>query len=161
MKMKPSYTIIKNELLAASQLSIQARYLHMVLLRFAGQDDFCYPSQDTLATIMNLSVRRVRTYLEELCQNKLVRIDRSGYNRTNTYYVSKDFKTYLVENDGKSVSPHIGSIFPLNNGNALPTKGTYRKRKDKNISELEIEKLRITRKRLAENKVMQLDGRSS
>jgi hypothetical protein len=154
MKKKTGFTIIKNELLRPSQLTINARYLLMVLLSYCGQDDYCYPSQETLANTLNLSTRQLRTYLEELYENKLVYKVRNGYNKTNTYYASKDFNTYYLKSDGNSASPHIGSAYPLHNGNKLPTKNTYRIKKDKRIGLKETSFLKNKAKALAESKRM-------
>lgn len=154
MKSKLGYTHIKNELLNPSQLSINARYLLIVLIRYCGQKDYCYPSQATLAEIMKLSERQLRTYLDELCKFKLVYKTRSGYNRPNTYYASKDFSTQLVEIDGKSASVQLGSAYPLNTRSQLPTKTTYRIKKDKNIGLKETNFLKNKARALAESKKM-------
>jgi len=126
-KNRRDFTIIPNALLRNSQLSIQERYLYCILLRYCGQDEHCFPSQETLGIEVGLSARQVRTILKKLEGEGLITITRSGFNRSNTYYVSQDLET-----DRKGVSPHIRNIFPLQGGSPLPTTNTYLKGKDKN-----------------------------
>ena len=40
------YTKIPNDILAESQLTIQARYLLCVLIRHCGKDDWCFQVSD-------------------------------------------------------------------------------------------------------------------
>lgn len=121
------FTIIPNALLRNNQLSIQERYLCCVLLRYCGQDEYCFPSQATLGMELGISARQVRTILKKLAKEELIAITRSGFNRSNTYHVSKDLKT-----DRNGASSHIRSVFPLLGGSSLPTTNTYLKGKDKN-----------------------------
>ena len=121
-----NYTKIPNELLDESQLSFQARYLLCVLLKYAGKDDSAYPSQKTLGRIMNRSERQIRNILDELIVSKVVLKERTGFNKSNTYYLSKSY-----ERDRKQGSYHLRSMFPINRGNPFPTKSTYRKVKEK------------------------------
>lgn len=132
-----NFTVIPNEILGPSQLSIPARFLLLVLLRHSGQDDHCYPSQRTLAESLNCSIRHIRNLLNELSEAKLILPTRSGYNRPNTYKVAKQF---VVKNDRNSTSRHLGSRIPLHQGTALPPKSTYTKVKgksrDRNMQQL-------------------------
>lgn len=121
-----NYTKIPNKMLNKSQLSVQARYLYCVLLKYCGKDEYCYPSQKTLGKVLGYSQRHIRTLLNELIENKLVSKRRSGWNRANTYKVSKS----LVANK-KSGSVHLGSKFPIHQGTKVPPKSTYLKGKGK------------------------------
>jgi len=121
-----TYTKIPNEIFEKSQLSIQARYLYCVLLKYCGKDEWCYPSQLTLAKQIGCTDRTVREYLSELKNAGLVIIVRKGWNRSNSYQLSKNLVT-----ERNSNSSHIGSQIPLHTGNTTPTKSTYIKGKDK------------------------------
>jgi hypothetical protein len=123
--MRP-YTKIPNQMLNQSQLSIPARYLYCVLLRHCGKNDKCFPSQKTLGKEVGITDRYIRKMLIELINAGLVYKRRLGYNRANTYTVSKDLKT-----DWNQGSYRIGSIFPLHQGNTVPDKSTYIKGKGK------------------------------
>lgn len=121
-----NFTIIRNELFGPSQLSIGARYLHCLLLKYCGKDDYCYPSQITLAKDMDISDRQIRNLLKELIQYGLVFKERRGWNRSNTYKVAKAFIL-----DRTKDSFHLGSLFPLHQGDEVPPKSTYLKAKGK------------------------------
>lgn len=126
-----NFTIIPNEVLGPSQLSIPARFLLLILLKHCGKDDYCYPSQRTLAESLNCSSRHVRNLLKELSEAKLIHPTRSGFNRPNTYKVTKYF---TVTKDRNSASYQLGSQIPLHQGTALPPKNTYTKVKGKSMA---------------------------
>lgn len=121
-----NYTKIPNEMFEASQISIPGRYLYTLLLKYCGKDEYCFPSQETLAKIMCYSSRQIRTLLKELERLGLVRTIRKGWNRSNNYLVAK-----TLQFDRKSGSSLIGSTFPFHKGNTVPPKSTYLKGKGK------------------------------
>ena len=118
------FTHIKNIMLDESQLSIPARYLYCVLVRYCGKNDTCYPSQKTLARVLGVSDRHIRELLDELKRNELLASHRSGFNKPNTYTVAKDLRV-----DRNQSSAHVGSMFPLHRGTEVPANSTYRKGK--------------------------------
>lgn len=118
-----NFTAIHNEIFEASQLSIPARLLHCILLKYCGQNEWCYPSQNTLAEDLGLrGPRHIRTLINELIKAGLVIKKRTGFNQSNSYKVAKEF---LI--DRKHDSLHLGSSFPLDQGIKIPPKNTYRK----------------------------------
>ena len=119
-----NFTIISNELLEESQLSIPARYLLCVLIRRCQSDEWCYPSQITLGKYLNVSSRTIRSYLNELEEAGLILRVRTGFNRPNTYKVAKKFKL-----DRKDTSCHLRAEVPLHKGNIVPPNNTYRRKK--------------------------------
>lgn len=135
-----NFTIIPNELLGESQLSIPSRYLYCVLLKYCGQDEWCFPSQNTLAKNLNCSERHIRNLIEELEGNELLYKVRRGFNRSNNYKPAKSL-TYYRQSNGNSNSSHLGSMLPLHTGNEVPPKNTYLKAKAKR-SVKGLEKLR-------------------
>ena len=110
----------------ANQINIPSRYLYCLLLKYCGKDECCFPSQETLGKIMGYSVRQIRNLIKELETQGLIYGTRKGWNRSNTYKVSKSLQI-----NRKSSSPLIGSVFPLHQGNTVPTISTYIKGKDK------------------------------
>lgn len=118
-----NYTKVPNEILEDSQLSIQARYLLIVLLKHCGQDESCFPSQKTLAKTLSLSDRQIRNLLNELITNKFIEKRRFGFNKSNTYIIQKKYR--------KSTSGHLRTLFPFHEGTTIPTNITYRKEKGK------------------------------
>lgn len=131
-----NFTAIPNEIFEESQLSVPARYLLCVLLKYCGQNEWCYPSQKTLGTKLGYSARYIRTLLTELILSGLIVKKRTGFNETNTYRVAKDF---MVER--KQSSFHLGSRNPFNQGAVLPPKNTYIKAKVKKNMEIMRDKL--------------------
>lgn len=123
-----NFTVVPNEILGSSHLSIPARYLHLVLMRHCGQDEHCFPSQRTLAETLGCSSRHIRNLLQELIRSGLVLATKSGYNKPNTYKVAKRFS---ISKDRNSTSYHLGSLIPLHQGTVLPPKNTYIKVKGK------------------------------
>lgn len=132
-----NYTKIPNEIFEDSQLSSRARFLFCVLLKFCGKNDSCFPGQKKLAKILGCSDRYIRTIINELASAKLINIKRVGFNKSNTYKVSKDLyrnnsSDMLNQKDGNNFSSHLGSAVPLSIGISIPDNSTYIKEKDKN-----------------------------
>lgn len=125
-----NFTIILNELLGESQLSIPSRYLFCVLLKYCGRKEWCFPSQKTLAKDLNCSERHIRNLIKELERNELVYKVRRGFNRSNNYRLATSL-TYYRQPNGNPNSSHLGSMLPLHTGNEVPPKSTYLKAKAK------------------------------
>lgn len=148
------YTKIPNNMLIESQLTIPARYLYCVLLRYCGKDEWCYPSQKTLAKDLGCSDRHVRDLIKELEMQGLVYKKRKGYNRANNYKVAKsltsDRKSSSIpvrNNDSalveQSSSAQLGSVFPIHEGTTVPPNSTYLIGKDNNtFNHVGFEKMR-------------------
>lgn len=133
-----SYTKIPNEILNSNQLSVPERYLYCVLLRYCGNKDYCYPSQNTLGNALGYSERHIRGLLRVLEVAGFISRSRRGFNRPNTYRVTDALvskgKPSSVPSE-KPSSPHLGSAYPLHQGTEVPPNTTYIKGKDKTISE--------------------------
>jgi len=137
------YTKIPNNMLIESQLTVSARYLYCVLLRYCGKDEWCYPSQKTLAKDLGCSDRHIRDLIKELETQCLVYKKRKGYNRANNYKVAKSltsdrkFSSTPVRNNNSALveqsnSVQLGSTFPIHEGITVPPNSTYLKGKDNN-----------------------------
>jgi hypothetical protein len=140
-----NYTKIPNELMSQSQLSIQARYLLCVLLKYCGKDEWCFPSQARLAEDLGYkSSRYIRSVLGQLQRAGLVYKKRRGFNKSNTYRVAKVFtieRSPASYPQGQSASCHLSSDIPLHQGSVIPPKSTYLKGKGK-TSFVGLEKMR-------------------
>ena len=138
------YTKIPNDMLNPSQLSIEARYLYCVLLRYCGKDEWCYPSQKKIGDDLGITERHIRNLLNELNSAGLMEKKRRGWNRSNTYHITKYLKT---ERNG--ISYHLGNLVPFHNGNSVPANSTYLKGKDKrSIKGLELLRNTLISKRI-------------
>ena len=56
-----------------------------MLLKYAWDNDACFPGQLTLAKDMGAAERSVRTYLKELEKAELLEIKQRGLGKTNLY----------------------------------------------------------------------------
>jgi hypothetical protein len=131
------YTKIPNQLFEESQLSVNQRYLFGLLLKFCGKKEFCYPGQKKLAKIMGCSTRNIRKHIKKLVDAELISIKKIGFNKSNTYKVSKELlvrncsSSLSMDSNGNCGSPHLGTPVPLHMGTVVPPKSTYIKEKDK------------------------------
>ena len=117
MKIKKNFTQIPNKVLSSSPLSVPARYLMCVLLRYMMQKDFCFPSQKLLANDLNYSARYIRTLLKELVTHGYIRKVRTGFNKSNTYILGSKL-------EGNYTSPDRGRVSPVHKGSKVPTNNT-------------------------------------
>lgn len=167
MKRK-NFTMIPNVLLSECQLSTPARLLLCVLFKYSFQKDYCWPSQETLGKDIGCTSRHIRNLLKELEEAELIDPKRLGFNRTNTYKLSKDLKTTRVsssnEENAKSrqrqTSSHLGTMIPLHQGNPLPTKNTYGSIRANNGSSKGMESLRqvMIEKGLVKDKPLRIES---
>jgi Helix-turn-helix domain len=90
------FTQVPNFILTKKELSVGAKLAYAMLLKYAWQDDACFPGQVTLAKDMGAAERSVRTYLKELETAALLEIEQRGLGKTNLY------KLYLtIKGQGK------------------------------------------------------------
>ncbi len=81
------FTMVPNELLRDTSLSMGARQTWIALKSHAWQDPECWPGQETLARELGVSVRQVRRYLTELEGAGLVETVQQGRGLPNRYRV--------------------------------------------------------------------------
>jgi hypothetical protein len=79
------FTQVPNFILTKKELSVGAKLAYAMLLKYAWQDDACFPGQVTLAKDMGAAERSVRTYLKELETAALLQIEQRGLGKTNLY----------------------------------------------------------------------------
>jgi hypothetical protein len=80
-----SFTQVPNFILTNKGLSVGAKLAYAMLLKYAWQDDACFPGQVKLAEDMGATDRSVRTYLKELETAELLEIKQRGLGKTNLY----------------------------------------------------------------------------
>ncbi len=68
-------------------LSRDARFCYALLLDFAGQRSYCWPSLATLCELMGAGEDLVRRSLNELIDANLIKRERRGLNKTNRYHI--------------------------------------------------------------------------
>jgi hypothetical protein len=100
------FTQVPNHVLISNQLSPGAKLTYAMLLKYAWQNDFCFPGQERLAKDMGVTDRSVRTYLKELEAKKFVGIKQRGLGKPNLYELnllpsSADRKNFPVKSGRK------------------------------------------------------------
>jgi Helix-turn-helix domain len=79
------FTQVPNHVLVSARLSPGAKLTYAMLLKYAWQNDYCFPGQERLANDMGVTDRSVRTYLQELERERFVGIKQRGLGRPNLY----------------------------------------------------------------------------
>ena len=79
------FTQVPNHILESSKISPGAKLTYAMLLKYAWQNDFCFPGQDRLAKDMGVSLRSTNSYIQELEKKSFINIKRLGQGRANLY----------------------------------------------------------------------------
>lgn len=79
------FTQVPNTVLESSAISPGAKLAYAMLLKYAWQNDFCFPGQDRLAKDMGVSLRSTNSYIQELEKKSFINITRRGQGRPNLY----------------------------------------------------------------------------
>ncbi|MBC8503999.1 MAG: helix-turn-helix domain-containing protein [Anaerolineales bacterium] len=87
------WTGVPNFILESDKISIGAKLTYAMLLKYAREDDECFPGQDRLAKDMGTSRQSANTYIKELKEVGLISAERRGQGRSNLYtvYVKASF----------------------------------------------------------------------
>ena len=79
------FTMVPNFLLDSNAVSPGAKLAYALLLRYAWQNDYCYPSQELVAENMGVTSRSLITYLKELQKVGWITVERRGQGKSNIY----------------------------------------------------------------------------
>lgn len=79
------FTQVPNFILQNSKISIGAKITYAMMLKYAWDDDHCYPGQEKLAADIGTTDRSVRRYLKELEEAGFVDIRQRGLGKVNIY----------------------------------------------------------------------------
>src|SRR6266436_2232017 len=79
------FTQVPNFILTKKGISVGAKLAYAMLLKYAWDNDACFPGQVKLAEDMGAGERSVRTYLKELEGAGLLEITQRGLGKTNLY----------------------------------------------------------------------------
>src|SRR6202162_4035739 len=96
------FTQVPNFILTKKDISVGAKLAYAMLLKYAWNNDACFPGQVKLAEDMGAGERSVRTYLKELESAMLLEITQRGLGKTNLY------RLYLTvkKGSGRRPCPH-------------------------------------------------------
>lgn len=103
------FTMVPNHVLVSEKISPGAKLAYAMLLKYAWQHNYCFPGQQRLAKDMGVTDRSVRTYLQELENQKLISIRQRGFNRPNLYELNlvpsgRDRKKFPVRTGNRNRS---------------------------------------------------------
>ncbi len=79
------FTQVPNFILVSKDLSVGAKLVYAMLLKYAWQDDYCFPGQQKLAADMGVTDRSTRTYIKELETAGFLEVEQRGLGKTNLY----------------------------------------------------------------------------
>ena len=79
------FTMVPNHLLISNKISPGSKLTYAMLLKYAWQNDYCFPGQERLAKDMGVTDRSVRTYLQELQAQNFIAIKQRGLGKPNLY----------------------------------------------------------------------------
>src|ERR1041384_6687149 len=79
------FTQVPNFILTKKGVSVGAKLAYAMLLKYAWDNDACFPGQVKLAGDMGAGERSVRTYLKELEHAALLKIKQRGLGKTTLY----------------------------------------------------------------------------
>ncbi len=79
------FTMVPNHLLISNKISPGSKLTYAMLLKYAWQNDYCFPGQERLANDMGVTDRSVRTYLQELQAQDFIAIKQRGLGKPNLY----------------------------------------------------------------------------
>lgn len=96
------FTQVPNFILTKKEISVGAKLAYAMLLKYAWQDDACFPGQVKLADDMGATDRSVRTYLKELESAELLEITQRGLGKTNLYRLHLTVKSERAKDARRS-----------------------------------------------------------
>ncbi len=79
------FTRVPNFILVNPKISVGAKLAYAMLLKYAWQDDYCFPGQKRLAEDMGVSTRSVVEFIKELKRAGLINVVRRGQGKSNLY----------------------------------------------------------------------------
>lgn len=90
------FTQVPNHILESKKLSPGSKLAYAKLLKYAWQNDFCFPGQNKLALDMGVARGTANIYIKELEKKEFIQVKRQGQGRPNIYTLK-----LKVEKQGK------------------------------------------------------------
>lgn len=81
--------MVPNYLFGLKGLSHGARLTYVLLLKYAWQEDRCFPGIERLGELLEVERKSVIRYTQELMQHGLISIERRGQGKTNVYHLNR------------------------------------------------------------------------
>jgi biotin operon repressor len=87
------FTQVPNHVLESKEVSPGAKLSYAMLLKYAWQNNYCFPGQDRLADDMGVTRQSANAYLKELKTKGFIAITRRGQGKPNLYELNLVTKT--------------------------------------------------------------------
>jgi hypothetical protein len=81
------WTGVPNFILENKRVSVGAKMVYAMLLKYAREEHECFPGQGRLADDLGSGERSVRRWLGELEKEKFITVKQRGQGKTNLYTV--------------------------------------------------------------------------
>lgn len=85
--LRNGFTQVGNDLLRDKTVSVQARFLYILLMSRLFGKETVFPGQEKLAEEMGTSLRSIKRLIQELKMAKWIIVKRRGQGKTNIYYL--------------------------------------------------------------------------
>ncbi|MDB4020166.1 helix-turn-helix domain-containing protein [Planktomarina temperata] len=79
------FTQVPNFILVSKKVSVGAKLTYAMLLKYAWQNDYCFPGQERLADDIGVTPRSVVNFTKELEKVGFIKVQRRGQGKTNIY----------------------------------------------------------------------------
>ena len=79
------FTQVPNFILVSKKVSVGAKLTYAMLLKYAWQNDYCFPGQERLAEDIGVTPRSVVNFTKELEKAGFIKVQRRGQGKTNIY----------------------------------------------------------------------------
>ena len=97
---RQGFTQVPNFILTKKDVSVGAKLAYAMLLKYAWDNDACFPGQLKLAEDIGAGERSIRTYLKELETVGILEIEQRGLGRTNLYRLHLTIKKTTTRRRG-------------------------------------------------------------
>ena len=79
------FTQVPNFILVSQKVSVGAKLVYAMLLKYAWQNDYCFPGQEKLADDIGAGKRSVVRWIKELEEAGFLKVKRRGLGKSNLY----------------------------------------------------------------------------
>lgn len=90
------FTQVPNFILVSKKVSVGAKLTYAMLLKYAWQEDYCFPGQDRLADDMGVGKRSIVRWIKELEENSFLKVSRRGQGKSNLYELNLKAKSKRI-----------------------------------------------------------------
>ena len=110
--LRQGFTAVPNFLFSLKGLSHGARLTYVLLLRFAWQENSCFPGVETMAENLEVERKSVIRYTQELRKSGLITVTRRGLGKTNIYHLTRwsQFEQHARPTSRTAATPSSKSV---------------------------------------------------